>query len=283
MSGTALTYFEGAWHEGNPPLMRATDQATWLGTVVFDGARAFENLAPDLDLHCQRVIRSAAALGMNASVSAAEIQTVAMEGVRRMGPGAAIYIRPMMWARSGLVMPDPDDIGWAVVLEPFAMPGFDGFTANFAQERRAMPSMAPTDAKASCLYPNSARAIAGARRAGFNNAVMLDVMGNVAEFASSNLFMVKDGVALTPIANGTFLAGITRARVMGLLKADGVKVEEAIITPAMLRGADEIFSTGNYGKVAPLTRLEDRNLQAGPVTRRARQLYWDWAAATSRY
>ena len=76
----------------------------------------------------------------------------------------------------------------------------------------------PVDAKAGCLYPNNARALFEAQARGFDNAIVCDMLGNVAETATSNVFMAKQGVVYTPMANGTFLAGITRQRVIGLLR-----------------------------------------------------------------
>ena len=134
-----------------------------------------------------------------------------------------------------------------------------------------------TEAKAGALYPNVARCVRDALEQGFDNAVVLDGNGNVAEFASANLFLVRDGVAVTPIANGTFLAGITRSRVIDLLREAGVGVEERRVTFEEVKAADEVFSTGNYGKVLPCTQVEDRDLQPGPVYRKARELYFDWA------
>jgi branched-chain amino acid aminotransferase len=91
------------------------------------------------------------------------------------------------------------------------------------------------------------------------------------------LFLAKDGVAITPVANGTFLAGITRARVMRLLRDAGEVVKEAVVTPQDLLEADEIWSTGNHAKVVPVTRIEDRDLQPGPLYKKSRELYWDFA------
>jgi branched-chain amino acid aminotransferase len=134
--------------------------------------------------------------------------------------------------------------------------------------------MAPTDAKASALYANSTRAMREAKARGFDQAIVLDAEGNVAEFASSNLFLVTgEGKVVTPVDNGTFLAGITRARVIALLEQDGVQVEQRSVKPEELLSAREIFSTGNYGKVTPCVRYEDRVLEAGPVARQARELY----------
>ncbi|MGB9109174.1 MAG: aminotransferase class IV, partial [Telluria sp.] len=133
----------------------------------------------------------------------------------------------------------------------------------------------------SALYANTARALRDARARGYDNAVLLDLAGNVAEFASSNLFLVAaDGAVVTPALNGTFLAGITRARVIALLKDAGITVEERIVAPAELETAREIFSTGNYGKVTPCTRYEGRELPAGPVAQQARDLYMAYTATT---
>lgn len=138
-----------------------------------------------------------------------------------------------------------------------------------------------TEAKTGSLYPNSGRMIAEARSRGFDNALVRDLNGNVVETASSNVFMVKDGVVMTPAANRTFLAGITRSRVIGLLRKAGFDVHEAALSVEDFLQADEIFTTGNYSKVVGVTRLDDRNLQEGPVTRKALELYMDWAFGRS--
>jgi branched-chain amino acid aminotransferase len=105
------------------------------------------------------------------------------------------------------------------------------------------------------------------------------MLGNVAELGTANIFMAKDGVVLTPAANGTFLSGITRARVIALLREAGVTVVEAVLRYFDFQSADEIFSTGNFTKVSPVTRIDDRDLQPGPFYRRARELYWEFAHA----
>jgi branched-chain amino acid aminotransferase len=135
----------------------------------------------------------------------------------------------------------------------------------------------PVDAKAGCLYPNNARALFEVHARGFDNAVVLDMLGNVAELATSNIFMAKDGVVFTPVANGTFLAGITRQRVIGLLRDHGVTVTEKSLRYEDLQAADEIFSTGNYSKVAPVTKIEARPIPIGPFCTKARELYWAFA------
>jgi branched-chain amino acid aminotransferase len=103
------------------------------------------------------------------------------------------------------------------------------------------------------------------------------MLGNVAELATSNIFMAKDGVVFTPVANGTFLAGITRQRVIGLLRQSGMTVIEKTLQYSDFESADEIFATGNYSKVVPATRIGERTLPFGPLYSKARELYWTFA------
>lgn len=273
------TYVDGAWRAGNTPLMGAETQAAWLAQTVFDGARAFAGVTPDLDRHCERVIRSARYMGLRPAITAGEIEELAREGVTRFPQGAELYIRPMFWAEVGIMAFDPDKTRFALVIQEIPMPSDAGFTACMSRFRRPGPDQAPTKAKAACLYPIATLALQEARARGFGGAVMCDPIGKVAEFTGSNIFLVKDGVVHTPVPNDTFLNGITRQRVLNLLDGAGIAVLERAIDPAELDEADEIFSTGNYGKVLPVIGYEQRALQPGPVYRKARQLYWDWALA----
>jgi len=275
----AITYIDGDWHDGNVPVIGATSHAIWLGSIASDGARAFEGVTPDLDRHCQRVVNSARALHLESPLTAGEIMEIGLDGVRRFGPGAEVYIRPMLYADSGigLLAPDPESTRFVLTVFEAPMPTGDGFSTCVSPYRRPTPETAPTNAKASCHYPNSSRAIIDARKRGFHNPVMCDSLGHVSEFATSNIWIAKDGVAITPIDNGTFLNGITRQRLIGLMREDGIEVQERTVTVDDVRNADEIFNSGNYGKVQPVTKFEDHTLQPGPVYRRARELYWDFA------
>ncbi|AWK87589.1 branched-chain amino acid aminotransferase [Azospirillum thermophilum] len=277
MSGQTWNWISGEWVEGNPPLVGPNAHALWMSSVVFDGARSFDGVAPDLDLHCARVVRSAQALGLAPMLTAGEIEELCWDGIRRFPTSTALYIRPMFYAESGFINPDPESTRFVLSLIEAPMPEPIGFTACISSFRRPAPSMAPTDAKAACLYPNAGRALAEATRRGFDNAILLDAIGNVAEYATANLFIARDGVVRTPVPNGTFLNGITRQRVIALLRADGIPVEECTLTPEDVLAADEVFSTGNYSKVVPVTRVEDRSFAAGPMMKRARGLYWEYA------
>lgn len=277
----AFTYIDGTWHEGNPPILGPMSHATWLSSIIFDGARAFEGVSPDLDRHCERAINSARTMGLRPMLSAGEIEALAREGIRKHGKSAELYIRPMFFAESGWIYPDPDSTRFTLSVYESPMPKpTDGCSVGLSPYRRPAPDQATTDAKASCLYPNSGRALREAEKRGFDNCVVLDPLGFVAELATANIMMAKDGVVHTPAANGTFLAGITRRRVIQLLRDAGKDVRERSITYGELQEADELFSVGNYGKVLPITRIEQRHLQPGPVYARARELYWDFAHST---
>ena len=126
------------------------------------------------------------------------------------------------------------------------MPGPQGFSVTLSPFRRPSLEYAPTDAKAACHYPNSARALREARARGVDNAVMLEAL-------------------------------ITRNRVLSLLRRAGFRVHERALRWQEFIDADEVFSTGNFGKVMPIARVETRHLQPGPVFARARELYWAYA------
>jgi branched-chain amino acid aminotransferase len=273
----AQHFIDGKWVTGDPLLMSAWSHAIWMGAAIFDGARAFEGVTPDIDLHCQRAIRSAAALGLASPMSAGQIEEILREGIAKFPKGTPLYLRPFMWSEDGFMAPDPASTRIAISVVESPLPEPKGSSACVSKWRRPSPETAPTNAKAVALYAQAGRASADARSRGFDEAVMLDPMGHVAEFSSCNIWIAKDGAAHTPVPNGTFLAGITRSRVIQLLRADGYQVAERALAYRELVEADELFLTGNYSKVVPIIRIEGRNLQPGPIGTRARALYWDFA------
>lgn len=274
------TFVDGQWLQGNPPLTGPRSHAFWLGSSVFDGGRVFDGVQPDLDLHLARVNRSAGGIGLKATKTVEEMLALTAEGVKKFAPGTALYVKPMYWAEfddGNAILPHFDTTRFCLCLFAAPMPEPTGWSVTLSPFRRPTIECAPTDSKAGCLYPNNARALREAKSRGFDNALVRDFLGNIAETCTSNVFMAKDGVVFTPIPNGSFLNGITRQRTIALLKADGIEVVETSLGYAEFQAADEIFSSGNYSKVVPVTRIDDRPLQPGPLMRRARQLYMDFA------
>lgn len=281
---TTWTFVDGEWYEGNVAIVGPRSHAMWLGSSVFDGARWFEGVSPDLDLHARRVNSSAIALGLDPTRTPGDIVDLTWEGLKKFDGNTAVYIRPMYWAEHGGYMgvpADPDSTRFCLCLYEAPMIAPSGFSVTVSPFRRPTIETMPTNAKAGCLYPNNGRAILEAKKRGFDNALVLDMLGNVAETGSSNIFMVKDGQVFTPAPNGTFLSGITRARTIQLLADYGFRTIEKTLTVADFKDADEIFSSGNHSKIVPVTRIEGRELQPGPIAAKARELYWDWAHSTS--
>lgn len=277
-----LTWFEGAWHEGNYPILGASDHGAWLGSMVFDGARAFEGVAPDLDLHCARLNDSALVMGLKPIISIGEMVEMCLDGVAKFSADTPLYVRPMYWAREGgdtSVDPRADSTTFAICIEEATMGAPTGFSVTTTRYTRPTLASNLTNCKAACLYPNNARMLREAQSKGFGNAIVCDMLGNVAETATSNIFMVRKGEVLTPVPNGTFLNGITRQRVIRLLRDAGHTVHETVLTLDDFRDADEIFSTGNYSKVVPIVKFDEHEPGVGAITMKARELYWEWAHA----
>ncbi len=277
-----LIYYDGTWSEEQPLIMGPTSQAVWMATAVFDGTRVLAGVGPDLDRHCQRCIASAEAMGLEPALDAEGIEALIWEGVAKFPPHAQLFIRPMLYPEEGFVLFDPSSTRFTLTLMDLPLAEPTGFSACLSSFRRPGLDMAITNAKAACLYPNAIRAVREARAKGFDTAIMLDGAGHVAEFATANLFIARDGAVHTPVPNGTFLNGITRQRVIALLRGDGVEVAERSLPHEDVLAADEVFSTGNLDKVVPVSRVDDWNFQPGPLFQRARSLYFNWADREGR-
>ena len=150
--------------------------------------------------------------------------------------------------------PDPQTTRWCLTLYVVTDAETDRHRGHLSPFRRPTRRSAPVDAKAGCLYPNNARAMIEARSRGFDNCLICDMLGNIAELATANIFMVKDGVAFTPVVNGTFLNGITRARVIGLLRGAGVTVVERRYAIPIFVGGRNIFDWQLHQGVADRPR-----------------------------
>lgn len=280
---TILTWFEGSWHKGDIPVMKAADHGSWLGSTVFDGARWFEGIAPDLAPHCARLNRSAEALLLTPTVTTEDMIEMVREGLEALGPDQPAYIRPMYWGvdpdmSTSAIAPAPETTGFAISLEAVPMATSEATTTlTTTRFRRPTLDSAVVNAKAGCLYPNNARMLVEARSKGYGNALAADAMGNVAESATANVFIIRDGEVFTPIPNGTFLAGITRARHIANMRANGMVVHETVLSFDDVRAADEVFLSGNFSKLTPVTEFDGTLYQHGPVTKQIREMYWDWA------
>jgi branched-chain amino acid aminotransferase len=187
-------WFGGAWHEGNPPLLGPRSHASWLASTVFDGARVFEGVMPDMDRHCARVNRSATTLGLEPTMEPGAIHELVREGARKFAADVALYVKPMYWAEAdgaGTILPDPASTQFCLCIYEAPMPVPGGMSVMKSSYRRPTLESMPTDSKAGCLYPNNARVMREALAKGFDNALVCDALGNVAESGTANVFMAK--------------------------------------------------------------------------------------------
>lgn len=152
---TSFVYHEGKWTEGDPPLFTAMSHAVWLSSVVFDGARAFEGVTPDLDLHCERIINSCHAFGMTPMVSKKEMIELATEGVGKFESGTDLYIRSTFWGQEGWIAPDPDSTQFAMLVYASPMPAPTGFGACLSTWRRPKATTMPSSSIQMAMSPSS--------------------------------------------------------------------------------------------------------------------------------
>ena len=266
-----LTWFEGRWHDGNLPVMGAADHGTWQGTMVFDGARAFEGVMPDLDLHSARVVRSAEAMGLEPPATAAEIEALLREGVGRLGSGRPLYLRPMLWSREAspaLIDAEPGSTAMAICLEDLAFRPPGPMALTVSPFRRPPPNAALCEAKAACHYPNNARIVREARARGFDNALSLDQEGLRRRYRLDQRLPGAGRGGADPGGERDFprrhhpaagdRAPSRRRRRGGRGRADG---------GGLRRGRGDLL-TGNANKVMPVTRFEGRSCRP-PGWRRA--------------
>jgi len=155
----------------------------------------------------------------------------------------------------------------------------DGIRITLSPYRKPSLECMPVNAKAGCLYPNNARALTEARSRGFDQLCGVRHARQRGELATANVFVGKDGVVHTPAPNGTFLNGINPPACDRVIARERRHCDREHAQYDDLEAADEIFSSGNYSKVTPVIRIGERSLQPGPLYRKARALYWEFAHA----
>lgn len=250
------------------------------GGSVFEGERMYNGKIFKLEDHSDRLIQSAALLDFKLNFTAAEISEATRE-VAAANNMQDAYMRPIAWR-------GPEQMGVSALLSRtriaiacWAWPKY--FSEDAAERgialvtstwRRPHPQSMPVQSKASGLYMIGTMAKHAAERAGYDDALMLDHKGNVAEATGANIFLVREGVIRTPPPE-SFLNGITRQTVIGLARSLGYTVLEEEVTPQDLPSFDEIFVTGTAAEVTAIGKIDDYEYKVGPVTKRLQKAYSD--------
>jgi branched-chain amino acid aminotransferase len=241
-------------------------------SAVFEGMRAYDGSIFKLTEHNQRLHESAKILDFEIPFSVAELDKAARE-VLRANKLTDAYVRPIAWrgseqmgvaaqlTKTNVAIAAWD---WGSYFDPAARA--KGLRLTFAHYRRPDPRTAPTKSKATGLYMICTIEKHKAERAGYQDALMLDWRGQIAESTGANIFFVKDGVLHTPLPD-CFLDGITRRTVIGLAKQRGLKVIERAIMPDELGEFSECFITGTAAEVTPVSEIAQYKFAIGDITR----------------
>lgn len=242
------------------------------GSCVFEGERVYNGRVFKLTEHSERLVRSAELLGFKIPYSVAEIDKATLDTVKATGLTNA-YVRPVAWRGSEMMGVSAQASRIHLAIAVWEWPSYfspelrmKGIALQWSKWRRPAPDTAPTASKAAGLYMICTMSKHAAENDGFQDALMLDYRGQVAEATGANFFMIKDGVIHTPIPD-CFLDGITRRTVIDLARRRGYKVVERAIFPEELKGATEIFLTGTAAEVTPVGRIGDLTFTPGEITK----------------
>ena len=273
-------WFDGAlrpWRDANVHILT---HAMHYASSVFEGMRAYGGRIFELSQHSQRLIDSARLLGFDLPYSREEIDAACNATLAASGLSDA-YMRPIAWRGSEqmgvaaqLTKPHLAIAcwSWGAYFGEEALA--KGLRLNIAQWRRPAPYTAPTKSKAAGLYMICTLSKHAAADAGYDDALMFDWRGQVAEATGANIFFVRDGMLHTPTPD-CFLDGITRRTVIGLARDRGIEVIERAIWPEELESFEQAFLTGSAAEVTPLAEVGPWNFEVGAITR---QLAADYTA-----
>jgi len=259
------------------------------GTAVFEGIRAYWNaeeeqlFALELIPHYERIRASARLLMMEVRQSPEELAKITVELLRRNGLREDVYLRPIVYKSSETIGVRLHNLDADITIfgVPFGqyIDTEGGIRAQVSTWRRTDDNAIPARGKITGAYVNGALAKSEAQLNGFDEAILLNADGHVSEGSAENLFMVKNGVLVTPPATDNILEGITRRRLMEVARSDfGMDVVERSIDRTELYGADEVFLCGTGAQISPVIEIDRRmigNGRPGPVTRDLTRTYFD--------
>ena len=263
------------WKEAK---MHFLTHALHYGTQVFEGERAYNGKIFKSREHSERLIKSAKIIYMDMPYSVDELEDIKYEVLKANNLENA-YIRAAAWRGAEQMGIDVEGTETHVAVAAWDWGSYfdpeireKGITLQTSNWRKPAPNTAPTDAKTASLYNLNCMVKVEAKRDGFTDALMLDHEGYVAESTGANLFAVKDGMLITPIAD-RFLNGITRQTVMQIAKDMGIEIEERRIKPEELDSFEEVFLTGTAAEVTAVGKIDDKTYGVGPITRQIRESY----------
>lgn len=253
-------------------------------SCVFEGERAYDGEVFHLTEHSQRLYDSAQLLDFTIPYSVAEIDKATRDTVA-INKMPNCYVRPVAWRGSEMMGVSAQNNKIHVAIAVWEWPSYfspeakmKGLRLQISDWRRPAPNTAPTRAKAAGLYMICTLSKHKAERDGYQDALMLDWRGQVAEATGANVFFAKDGKLHTPTPD-CFLDGITRRAVMAMARSRGIDVVERPIMPEEMAGFDECFLTGTAAEVTPVSEIGPYRFTPGRI---CQTLLTEFDAATRR-
>jgi branched-chain amino acid aminotransferase len=246
--------------------------------AAFEGERAYGGRVFKSRAHSERLHVSAEILGYKIPYSVDEIEKAKEDVVKAMG-GGDLYVRAITWRGSEQMGVAAQQAKIHLAVAAWAWPSYfspelleKGIRLKWAVYRRPAPDTAPTASKASGLYQICTISKHDAEREGFQDAMMLDYRGRLAEATGANVFLVQKGELHTPTPD-CFLNGITRQTVIELARKRQIKVVERAIMPDELAKTDEVFLVGTAAEVTPVGQIGEYKFTPGAVTKQLREDY----------
>ena len=283
-----ICYFEGAWIPMRDAKVSIMTHAFMYGTATFEGIRAYWNEEQEtlyglkLREHVERLRQSCRILLMKDVPSVDELTRLIVETIRRNAFRQDAYIRPSIYKSTkaiGVRLHDLDN-QLSIVALPFGnyIDTEAGVRVMTSSWRRNADDALPARGKIVGGYVNMAFQKSEAELNGFDEAVVLTADGHVNEASAANLFMVRDGVALTPPVSDDLLEGVTRKAIMEMLANEKIPVETRSIDRSELYVADEVLLCGTGVQVSPVIEVDHRPVgsgEIGPISRLVRDRYFD--------
>ncbi len=271
-------WLDGALIPWRDATLHVLSHALHYGSGVFEGERVYNGEIFKLTPHTERLFNSARIMGFSIPYTVAEVDDACRQVVRANDISDG-YVRPIAWRGSEQMGVSAQHTQIHLAIACWEWPSYfsrdlleKGIALKTATWRRPAPDSAPTQSKATGLYMICTLSKHDAEANGFQDALMLDYRGHVAEATGANIFLAKDGVLHTPTPD-CFLDGITRRTVMALAASRGIEVVERTILPEELGDFSEVFLTGTAVEVTAVGRIDDRYYEVGPITRALRDDY----------
>ncbi len=255
------------WREAK---VHVLSHALHYASAVFEGERIYDGEVFKLTEHSERLLYSAKVMGISVPYSVAEIDQATIDTAAALGIKDG-YVRPVIWRGSEMMGVSAQECGGNLAIAVWPWPSYfspearlKGIRLKTSKWRRPAPDTAPADTKAAGLYMICTLSKHEAEAEGYDDALMLDYRGRVAESTGANIFLVIDGVIHTPTPD-CFLDGITRRTVIDLARARGWDVVERPLMPEELAKADEVFLTGTAAEVTPVGQIDDHRYTPAEV------------------